>query len=46
MNAYMALHSGMTATGGIVITVGGSKPNGEDDSNPAILLLQTYGGCI
>jgi formate C-acetyltransferase len=44
MNAYMAIYSGMTATGGIVITVGGSKPNGEDDSNPATYcFLQTYG---
>jgi hypothetical protein len=25
MNAYMAIYNGMTATGGIVLTVGGSR---------------------
>ena len=44
MNAYMSIYSGMTATGGIVLTVGGCTPDGEDDSNPATYcLLQTYG---
>ncbi len=44
MNAYMAIYSGMTATGGIVLTVGGSRPDGEDDSNAATYcFLQTYG---
>ncbi|MBQ8831079.1 MAG: hypothetical protein IJ017_05735 [Oscillospiraceae bacterium] len=44
MNAYMAIYSDMTATGGIVLTIGGSKPNGDDDSNAATYcLLQTYG---
>ena len=43
MNAYMSIYSGMTATGGIVLTVGGCKPNGEDDSTPATYcFLQTY----
>jgi formate C-acetyltransferase len=28
MNAYMAIYNGMTATGGIVITIGGSTPTG------------------
>ncbi len=44
MNAYMSIYSGMTATGGIVLTLSGSKPNGEDDSNAATYcFLQTYG---
>jgi formate C-acetyltransferase len=44
MNAYMSIYSGMTATGGIVLTLGGSTPEGEDDSTPATYcLLQTYG---
>ncbi|MDR2606455.1 MAG: hypothetical protein LBC38_04140 [Oscillospiraceae bacterium] len=44
MNAYMAIYNGMTATGGIVLTVGGVKPNGDDDSNEVTkLILQTYG---
>jgi formate C-acetyltransferase len=44
MNAYMSIYSGMTATGGIVLTVGGCAPDGEDDSTPATYcLLQTYG---
>ena len=44
MNAYMAIYSGMTATGGIVLTIGGSKENGEDDCNEVTrLMLQSYG---
>ena len=44
MNAYMAIYSGMTATGGIVLTIGGSKANGEDDCNDVTrLMLQSYG---
>jgi formate C-acetyltransferase len=44
MNAYMAIYSAMTATGGIVLTLGGCKPDGTDDSNRATYcLLQTYG---
>jgi formate C-acetyltransferase len=54
MNAYMSIYSGMTATGGIVLTIGGSTPGGMssdgkplddiDDSTPATYcLLQTYG---
>ncbi len=44
MNAYMAIYSDMTATGGIVLTVGGCNPDGSDDSNAATYcLLQTYG---
>lgn len=44
MNAYMSVYSSMTATGGIVLTLGGCKPNGDDDSNAATYcFLQTYG---
>nr|MCR4804809.1 hypothetical protein [Clostridia bacterium] len=44
MNAYMAIYSGKTATGGIVLTLGGCTPDGEDDSTPATYcFLQTYG---
>ena len=44
MNAFMAIYMGMTATGGIVLTIGGSKANGEDDCNDVTrLLLQSYG---
>ena len=44
MNAYMAIYSGMTATGGIVLTIGGSKADGSDDSGLATrLILQSYG---
>ncbi|MCL2124526.1 MAG: hypothetical protein FWH33_00875 [Oscillospiraceae bacterium] len=44
MNAYMAIYSGMTATGGIVLTIGGSKANGDDDCNTVTsLMLQAYG---
>ena len=44
MNAYMAIYTGMTATGGIVLTIGGSKPNGDDDCNDVTrLMLQSYG---
>ena len=44
MNAYMAIYSGMTATGGIVLTIGGSKANGEDDCNDVTrMMLQSYG---
>jgi formate C-acetyltransferase len=44
MNAYMSIYSGMTATGGIVLTLGGSTPDEEDDSTPATYcFLQTYG---
>jgi len=44
MNAYMAIYKGMTATGGIVLTIGGSKANGDDDCNIVTrLMLQSYG---
>ena len=44
MNAYMAIYTGNTATGGIVLTLGGVKADGSDDSNAATrLLLQSYG---
>ncbi|MDR2530079.1 MAG: hypothetical protein LBC65_00875, partial [Oscillospiraceae bacterium] len=44
MNAYMAIYTGMTATGGIVLTIGGSTTDGEDDSNEVTrLILETYG---
>lgn len=43
MNAYMAIYSGFTATGGIVITIGGTSPSGEDESNTTTrLILTTY----
>ena len=44
MNAYMSIYKAMTATGGIVLTLGGCRPDGSDDSNPATYcFLQTYG---
>ena len=44
MNAFMAIYNGMTATGGIVLTLGGSNVDGEDESNEATkMLLQSYG---
>ncbi|MCL2226140.1 MAG: hypothetical protein FWB97_00700 [Oscillospiraceae bacterium] len=44
MNAYMAIYNGMTATGGIVLTIGGTSPDGKDESNEVTrLILQTYG---
>ena len=44
MNAFMAIYMGMTATGGIVLTIGGSTPDGEDDCNDVTrLMLQAYG---
>ncbi len=44
MNAYMTIYSSMTATGGIVLTVGGCNAKGEDETNAATwCLLQTYG---
>ena len=44
MNAYMAIYTGMTATGGIVLTIGGSKASGEDDCNEVTrMMLQSYG---
>jgi formate C-acetyltransferase len=44
MNAFMAIYMGMTATGGIVLTIGGSTADGEDDCNDVTrLMLQAYG---
>jgi formate C-acetyltransferase len=44
MNAYMAIYTGMTATGGIVLTLGGSNPDGTDDCNAMTrMMLQSYG---
>ena len=43
-NLFTSIYDGMTATAGIALTLGGSKPDGSDDSNLAtVLLLQTYG---
>ena len=43
-NLFTSIYDGMTATAGIALTLGGSKPDGSDDSNLATaLLLQTYG---
>ena len=39
MNAFMAIYMGMTATGGIVLTIGGSTADGEDDSNDVTRLM-------
>jgi formate C-acetyltransferase len=44
MNAYSSMYIGVNPTAGIALTLGGTKVNGEDDSNKAtLLLLQTYG---
>ena len=43
-NLFTSIYDGMTATAGIALTLGGTKPDGSDDSNLATaLLLQTYG---
>ncbi|MDR0858941.1 MAG: hypothetical protein LBN97_07920 [Oscillospiraceae bacterium] len=44
MNAYSSMYIGVNPTAGIALTLGGTKPDGSDDSNAATLyLLQTYG---
>jgi len=44
MNLFSSIYDGMTPTGGIALTLGGSKPDGSDDSTPATYyLLQTFG---
>jgi pyruvate formate-lyase/glycerol dehydratase family glycyl radical enzyme len=43
-NLFTSIYDGMTATAGIALTLGGSKPDGSDDTTPATYcLLQTYG---
>ena len=43
-NLFSSIYDGMTATAGIALTLGGSTPDGRDDTTPATaLLLQTYG---
>jgi formate C-acetyltransferase len=43
-NLFSSIYNGMTATAGIALTLGGSTPDGRDDTTPATaLLLQTYG---
>lgn len=43
-NLFTSIYDGMTATAGIALTLGGSKPDGTDDTTPATAyLLQTYG---
>ena len=40
---YTAIYNGFTATGGIALTIGGTKPDGSDDSNAmTYCVLQTY----
>jgi formate C-acetyltransferase len=44
MNAYSMMFTVVNPTAGIALTIGGTRPDGEDDSNAATLcLLQTYG---
>ncbi|MDR0818263.1 MAG: hypothetical protein LBN43_01660 [Oscillospiraceae bacterium] len=44
MNAYSSMYVGVNPTAGIALTLGGTLPNGDDDSNAStIYLLQTYG---
>ena len=43
-NLFTSIYNGMTATAGIALTLGGSTPDGRDDTTPVTaLLLQTYG---
>lgn len=43
-NLFLSIYNGLTATAGIALTLGGSKPDGSDDTTPATyLFLQTYG---
>ena len=43
-NLYINTYTGSTPTAGILLTLGGRKPSGEDDSTPATaLFLETYG---
>jgi len=40
---YTAIYNGFTATGGIALTIGGTNPDGSDDSNAmTYCVLQTY----
>ena len=43
-NLLTSIYNGLTATAGIALTLGGSNPDGSDDSTPATaMFLQTYG---
>jgi len=43
-NLYTGLYNGLTATAGIVLTLGGVRPDGRDDTTPAkACFLQTNG---
>ena len=43
-NLYTSIYNGMTATAGIVLTLGGRQPDGRDDTTPVtVCLLQSYG---
>jgi len=44
INLYASIYNGLTPTAGINLTLGGTKPDGSDDTTPATYyLLQTYG---
>jgi formate C-acetyltransferase len=44
MNAYSMMFTVVNPTAGIALTLGGTRPDGADDSNAATLyMLQTYG---
>ena len=44
MNAYSSMYVGVNPTAGIALTIGGTLPDGTDDSNAAtLMLLHTYG---
>jgi len=43
-NLFLGIYNGLTATAGIALTLGGSNPDGSDDTTPATYcFLQTYG---
>lgn len=43
-NLFSSIYNGLTPTAGLALTLGGSNPDGSDDSNEATrYLLQTYG---
>ncbi|MDR0838553.1 MAG: hypothetical protein LBN99_02805 [Oscillospiraceae bacterium] len=44
LNAYSSMYIGVNPTAGIALTLGGTLPDGEDDSSVATFcMLQTYG---
>ena len=43
-NLFLGIYNGLTSTAGIALTLGGSNPDGSDDTTPATFcFLQTYG---